>query len=195
MDTDNRVEELVGNDSGRAKAGAWHRLSGNFRVLRSWRPVRRAGAGIAAAAAAAVVVSMNGMMSQIGAVWWNAVIVAAGSVLAGLIVGSYLGAPIGVEATVCDTRWPMIGLTGLVIATSTGQGTLAAHLFTGAAPIVLAGVIQSAFAFLSLALLAWALQERLQLERTALTASTGRDAGDGCTSCRPLFPTKPGTSR
>jgi len=117
------------------------------------------------------------------------------SVLAGLIVGSYLGAPIGAEATVCDTRWPLIGLTGLVIATSTGQGTLAAHLFTGAAPVVLAGVIQPAFALLSLALLGWALRERLKLERTALTPSTGGDAGDVCTTCRPLFPTKAGTSR
>lgn len=96
---------------------------------------------------------------------------------------------------VCDTRWPLIGLTGLVIATSTGQGTLAAHLFTGAAPVVLAGVIQPAFALLSLGLLGWALRERLKLERTALTPSTGGDAGDVCTSCRPLFPTKTGASR
>ena len=124
----------MASDSGRTKAGVRHHLSGDFALLRRWRPVRRAGAGIAAAAAAAVVVSMNGMMGPPGAVWWNAVIVAAGSVLTGLVVGSYVDAPIGAEATVCDTRWPLIGLTGLVIATSTGQGTLAAHLFTGAAP-------------------------------------------------------------
>jgi len=195
MDTDNRIEETVASDSGRTKAGVRHHLSGDFALLRRWRPVRRAGAGIAAAAAAAVVVSMNGMMGPPGAVWWNAVIVAAGSVLTGLVVGSYVDAPIGAEATVCDTRWPLIGLTGLVIATSTGQGTLAAHLFTGAAPLVLAGVIQPSFALLSLALLGWALRERLQLERTALTPSTGGDSGEVCTSCRPLFPTKTGTSR
>lgn len=195
MDTDNRIEDTMARDSGRAKAGVRHQLSGDFGLLRRWRPVRRAGAGVAAAAAAAVVVSMNGMMGPTGAVWWNAVIVAAGSILAGLIVGSYLGAPIGAEATVCDTQWPLIGLTGLVIAASTGQGTLAAHLFTGTAPVVLAGVIQPAFAFISLALLGWALRERLQLERTALTPSTGGDSGDVCTTCRPLFPTKTGTSK
>ncbi len=170
-----------------------HQLSGDFALLRRWRPVRRAGAGVAAAAV--VVESTNGMMGPTGAVWWHAVIVAAGSVLAGLIVGSYLSVPIGAEATVCDTRWPLIGLTGLVIATSTGQGTLAAHLFTRTAPVILAGVIQPAFAFLSLALLGWTLRERLQLERTALTPSTGGDSSDVCTACRPLFPTKTGTSR
>jgi hypothetical protein len=195
MDADNRVGGLVASDSGGAKAEAWHQLIGNFRLLRSWRPVRRAGAGIAAAAAAAVVVSMNGMMTPPGAAWWNAVIIAAGSILAGLIVGSYLGAPIGAEATVCDTRWPVIGLTGMVIATSTGQGNLAAHLFTGAAPTVLAGVIQPAFALLSLALLGWALRARLDLERRAVTPSTEGDDGDVCTTCRPLFPTKAGPSR
>lgn len=195
MDADNRIEELVASDSGRAKAEAWHQLIGNFRLLRSWRPVRRAGAGIAAAAAAAVVVSMNGMMTPPGAVWWNAVIIAAGSILAGLIVGSYLGAPIGAEATVCDTRWPVIGLTGMVISTSTGQGTLAAQLFPGAAPAVLAGVIQPAFALLSLVLLGWALRARLELERTTVTPSTEGDDGDVCTTCRPLFPTKAGPSR
>lgn len=181
----------MASHGGRTKAGVRQQLSGDFSLLRRWRPVRRAGAGIAAA----VVVSMNGMTTEAGAAWWNIVIVAAGSILAGLILGSYLDAPIGAEATVCDTRWPLIGLTGLVIATSTGQGTLAAHLFTGAAPAVLAGVIQPSFALLSLALLGWALRERLNLERTALTPSTGGDTGDVCTNCRPLFPTKTGTSR
>lgn len=195
MDTDNRIEETVARDSGRAKTGVRHQLRGEFALLRRWRPVRRARAGIAAAAAATVVVSMNEMTCPTGAVWWHAVIVAAGSILAGLIVGSYLGAPIGAEPTVCDTRWPLIGLTGLVIATSTGQGTLAAHLFTGTAPILLAAVIQPAFALLSLALLGWALRKRLTLERMALTPSTGGASRDVCTTCRPLFPTKSGTSR
>lgn len=194
MDTNNRIEEIMASDSG-ATVGVRHRLGGGFRVLRSWRPIRIAGAGIAAAAAAAVVVSMNGMMTPAGTVWWNVVIVAAGALLAGLVVGSYLGAPIGAEATVCDTRWPMIGLTGVVIATSTGQGTLAADLFTSAAPAVLAGVIQPAFALLALALLAWALRARLELERKAVSTSTDGDTGDVCTTCQPLFPTKKGASR
>jgi hypothetical protein len=195
MDTDSRIEETVARDSGRAMAGVRHQLSGDFALLPRWRPVRKARAGIAAVAAATVVVSMNHMTGPTGAVWWHAVIVAAGSILAGLLVGSYLGAPIGAEATVCDTRWPLIGLTGLVIATSTGQGTLAALLFTGAAPILLAAVIQPAFALLSLALLGWALRKRLQLERMALTPSAGGASGDACTACRPLFPAKTDTLR
>lgn len=120
--------------------------------------------------------------------------IAAGSILAGLIFGSYLDAPIGAEATVCDTRWPLIGLAGIVIASSTGQESLAAHLFIGAAPAVLAGAIQPAFALLSLALLGWALRNRLELERTAVTPSTDGDEGV-CTTCRPLLPTKSGPSR
>lgn len=94
-DTGKRIEETVASDSGRPKAGVRYQLSGDFGLLRRWGPARRAGAGVAAAAAAAVVVSMNGMTGPTVAVWWNAVIVAAGLVLAGRIVGSYLGAPIG----------------------------------------------------------------------------------------------------
>ncbi|MEC5193369.1 MULTISPECIES: hypothetical protein [unclassified Arthrobacter] len=194
MDASSRIEEITASDSGRAKAGVRHPPRGDVRLLRSWRPIRIAAAGIAAAGTAAVVVSVNGMMAGAGAAWWNVVIVAAGSILAGLLVGSYVGAPIGAEATVCDTRWPVLGLTGLVIATSTGQDTLATHLFSGAAPAVLAGVIQPAFALLALALLGWALRERLELERNAVTSSDDGDESGVCTTCRPLFPTKPGPS-
>lgn len=184
----------MASDSGRAKAEVRHQLSGDVRLLRSWRPLRIAATSIAATAAAAVVVSLNGMTAVAGAPWWNIAIIAAGSILAGLVVGSYVGAPIGAEATVCDTRWPVLGLTALVIATSTGQGSMAAHLFTGAARAVLAGVIQPAFALLALALLGWALRERLELERNAVSASTDGDTGGVSTTCRPLFPTKPGPS-
>ena len=105
---------------------------------------------------AAVVVSLNAMVTVHGAAWWNVVIVAAGSLLAGLVIGSYIGAPIGADATVCG-------------------------------PTVLAGVIQPAFALLSLAPFGWALRERLERERSAVSA-----AADVC--CRPLFPARPGPS-
>lgn len=192
MDTNSRIEQEISADGDRGRVHArLESLRGDWRQLRNWRWTRAAAAGIAAATAAAVVVSLNGMMTVAGATWCNVVIVAAGSLLAGLVVGSYIGSPIGAEATVCDTRWPLLGLTGLVVATSTGQGTLAAHLFTGAAPTVLAGVIQPAFALLTLALLGWALRERLELERKALSPATDGDAGDVCTTCRPLFPAGP----
>ncbi|GAC1459013.1 MAG: hypothetical protein PVSMB10_16630 [Pseudarthrobacter sp.] len=187
MDTDSPIKQEIPGGGDRQKVHARPRsLRGDWGQLRRWRWSRAAAAGIAAAG----VLSLNAMMSVTGAPSWNVVIVAAGSLLAGLVAGSYIGAPIGAEATLCDTRWPLLGLTGLVIGTSTGQGTLAAHLFTGAAPEVLAGVIQPAFALLSVALLGWALRERLELERKAVSAATEADAGDACTTCRPLFPTR-----
>jgi hypothetical protein len=153
-------------------------VGADWRQLHSWQWSRVAAAGVAAVAAAAVVVSMNGMMTEPSAAWWSFVIVAAGSLLAGLVAGRYMGAPIGGGVTLCDTRLPVLGLTGLVLATSTGQETLAAQLFSGAAPAVLAGVIQAAFALLSLALLGWALRERLELERKAVSPSTNGDSGN-----------------
>ena len=192
MDANSKTDEEFPADGGRGRAPAWlESLGADWRQLRGWQRSRVATAGIAGAAAAAVVVSTNGMLTAAGAPWWSVVIVGAGSLLAGLVVGSYISAPIGAEATVCDTRWPLIGLTGLVLSTSTGEESLAAHLFTGAPPAVLAGVIQPAFALLSFALLGWALRERLGLERTAVSPVAGKDAGDVCTTCRPLFPTKP----
>ncbi|POH72470.1 hypothetical protein [Arthrobacter glacialis] len=198
MDKNSRIEqELQGGDQRGSTRGRRPRsLGADWRQLRHWQWSRVAAAGTAAAAAAAAagVLSMNGMMTEMRTPWWSVVIVAAGSLLTGLVAGSYIRAPIGAEATLCDTRWPVLGLTALVIATSTGRRTPAAHLFTGAAPAVLAGAIQPAFALLSLALLGWALRERLELERRAVSATTGGDAGDACTTCRPLFPTRPGPS-
>lgn len=45
------------------------------------------------------------MMTVTGANWWNAVIAAAGSLLASLMAGSYFRAPIDAEVKICDTRW------------------------------------------------------------------------------------------
>ncbi len=166
------------------------RFAGVVRLLRSWQRTRLTAAGIGAAAAAAAVVSVNGMLSATAVPWWSLAFLAAGAVLTGLILGSYVRAPIGAEATLCDVRWPVIGLIGLVLATSTGPGTLATHLFAGAAPWVLAGVIQPVFALLALSLLAWALRERLRLERWAMAPPGEGDPTGDCPSCRPLFPAR-----
>lgn len=163
------------------------RFSSDVQLLRSWQRTRFAAAGIGAAAAASAVVSVNGMLTAPAIPWWSLAFLAAGAVLTGLVLGSYVRAPIGAEATLCDTRWPVIGLIGLALATSTGPGTLATHLFAGAAPWVLAGVIQPVFALLALGLLAWALRDRLSLERWAMAPSDG-DPAAACVSCRPLFP-------
>ncbi len=167
------------------------RFAGDVRLLRSWQRSRFAAAGVGAAAAAAAVVSVNGMLIATAIPWWSLAILAAGAVLTGLILGSYVRAPIGADATLCDTRWPVIGLIGLALATSAGPGTLATHLFAGAAPWILAGVIQPVFAVLSLGLLAWALRERLTLERWAVAPPGAGDPAGDCVSCRPLFPARP----
>lgn len=185
METDSSNRQESREPGGGGKVQAWHQL-------RSWQRPRLAAAGIAAVAAAVTLVSLNGMTAGTGATWWTVGVAAAGSLLTGLLVGSFVRAPIGAEATVCDTRWPVFGLTGLVIGTSTGPASLAAQLFTGAAPAVLAGVIQPAFALLSFALLGWALRERLELERKVVAPSPEGDGGEVCTTCRPLFPARPG---
>ena len=167
------------------------RFSGDVRLLRSWQRARFAAAGIGAAAAAAAVVSVNGMLTATAIPWRSLAFLAAGAVLTGLVLGSYVRAPIGAEATLCDTRWPVIGLIGLALATSTGPGTLATHLFAGAAPWVLAGVIQPVFALLAIGLVAWALRERLTLERWAMAPPCDSDQAAACVSCRPLFPARP----
>jgi hypothetical protein len=121
MDTNSRIEQVTSGDGDQGRIQARPRFQGSYwHQLRDWQWSRVTAAGIAAAAAAAVVVSMNGMMTVTSAAWWNVVIVAAGSLLTGLVLGSYIGAPIGAEATVCATRWPVLGLTGLLLATFTG---------------------------------------------------------------------------
>lgn len=169
-------------------------LASGRHQLHSWRWTRRTAAGIATVAAAAVLVSLNGMTAGTAAAWWTLVLAAPGLPLAGLVVGSYFAAPIGSEATVCDTRWPVLGLTGLVIATSAGKDSLAAYLFTGAPPAVLTGLIQPLFALLAVALLGWALWVRLELERKAVSPSPEEDTDSVCTTCRPLFPVRPGSA-
>jgi len=195
MDADSRIEHEIPGEAepGRVRPRL-ETLGRDWGQLRDWQWSRVAAAAVAAATAAAVVVATNGMMTETDATWWSFVILAAGSLLTGLVVGSYIGAPIGAEAALCDIRWPVLGLTGLVLATSTGQGTLAAHLFAGATPAVLAGVIQPVFALLSVALSGWALRERLELERKAVSPSADGETSDVCITCRPLFPTRPGSS-
>ncbi|PVZ52178.1 hypothetical protein [Arthrobacter sp. H-02-3] len=98
MDTNNTVApETAGGDAQGRVHERLRSLGADWRRLRGWQRSRVAAAGIAAAAA--VVVSTNGMMTAVGAPWWSFVIGGAGWLLAGLVVGSYISAPVGVEAT------------------------------------------------------------------------------------------------
>lgn len=167
------------------------RLRREWRSLRRWERPRSVTAGITAATFAVVLAAANGMVGAgaVWAAWWTVPAIAAGSLLAGLVVGSYVRAPIGAEATVCDTRWPVLGLAGLALGTSPGPDSLLGYLFSWATPALLGAVIQPAAVLASLALLGWALRLRLDLEQAALTpAGEAPPGGESCTHCRPLFP-------
>jgi hypothetical protein len=107
--------------------------------------------------------------------WWGILAGAAGSGLIGAIVGSYVDAPIGAAATRCDTRWPALGLLGIYFAADVRS----------VIPI-LTGWSRPAVAVAALALLTWALVERIRAERRA--TRMGASASEVCMTCRPLFP-------
>lgn len=111
--------------------------------------------------------------------WWGALAALCGAGFVGMIVASYFGTPVGSDATLCDTRWPVLGLIALHLATDARSPE----------PF-LTGPARPVFAVAAVALLAWALRERLasehraNAERDANTVTTDDDA---CTACRPLF--------
>lgn len=149
-----------------------------FADLRAWPTRHRLIAAAVAAAAFALLLVASGLVAgaPAAAPWWNYALAAVGSGLIGLVVGSYIDAPIGAEATLCDTRWPTLGLIALYLATD----------IRSVEP-VLTGVVRPVVALAAIALLAWALRERLVSEHQA-TADAGTEDGAACTTCRPLFP-------
>lgn len=151
-----------------------------FADLRLWTTRRwMISAGVAAAAyvglaiASGTIASIGGSLTFPGPLWAYA-LMAVGAGLAGMVVASYFAAPIGAEATMCDLRWPVLGLVAIVLSTD----------LRTAVPM-LTGAVRPVVALAAIALLAWALLERLGAEHRAVA-----DTGDGevCTTCRPLFP-------
>lgn len=149
-----------------------------FADLRTW-PRRRW--LIALGIAVVVFVGLGwtgGFVSAAGpATWWTIPVTVAGSALIALIVSSYLGTPIGADATLCDTRWPVLGLIALYLTTEVHS---LEPLFSG--------MVRPALAAAAVALLIWALHERLSSEHKANSvAANGNTDGEVCTTCRPLF--------
>ena len=137
----------------------------------------------AAVAAAAFVAFVTGYAPRAndadGALWFTVAATALGASLIGLIVASYVGTPIGADATLCDTRWPALGLIALYLTTEVRSLD---PIVSGAARPVLAAA--------ALTLLIWALRERLVSERRATTRRESSESAEGevCTTCTPLFP-------
>lgn len=165
-----------------------------FTDLRTW-PARRGAitAGVAIVAITGLVLTSGLVGVTAGGVafsgaWWSIPAVVVGSVLVGLIIASYVGTPIGADATLCDTRWPSFGLIALFLATDSRT----------VAPI-LTGVTRPVVAAAALVLLVWALRERLASESKATArlnrASVGEIDGEVCATCRPLFPRPASTTR
>jgi hypothetical protein len=160
-----------------------------FSELRTW-PARRwsiaGGTAIAAFVGLAVASGTITVAGGLGfaAPFWAYLASAVGSGLLGLVVASYIAPPIGADATLCDLRWPVLALIGLSLSTDVRT----------AVPL-LTGVERPAVAVTAVALLVWALVERLRLEHRVVLARerasrSGVDSVDGevCTTCRPLFP-------
>jgi hypothetical protein len=155
--------------------------------LRAWSLRRRIlAAGVAIAAfvvtgLASDFLSISGTGISLQEPWWAYPAAAAGAGLAGLIVASYIETAIGADATLCDTRWPVLGLVAIYFATD----------LRSAEPL-LTGLTRPAVAVAALSLLTWALLERLRSERRAVKAlaidPNGTADGESCTTCRPLFP-------
>lgn len=177
MTVNSKPEDHLPAGTDQAPAGQ-NRVRQLPQVLRSWSRSRVAATVVAAGLAAVFLMAANGMIAGAGTGWTGYALVGAGAILAGFLAGSYVNAPIGASATLCNLRWPVLGLFGVVWASSTREALPAA---------------QTAVGILSLAVMAWALHGRLELERKVTLGRSGSpDADvDVCTDCRPLFPTKP----
>lgn len=116
---------------------------------------------------------------------WTALLVLAGSAAMGLLIGSFVSAPIGAEATMCDLRGPLFGMMGLLLATTQGQQSTIVQMFAGLSLDTIRFVVQPAVGIAAVALMAAALSGRLKLERDAFADPTNAAA---CATCVPLVP-------
>tara|TARA_R110000868_G_scaffold6370_11_gene36404 strand:+ start:20268 stop:20834 length:567 start_codon:yes stop_codon:yes gene_type:complete len=157
------------------------------------RPDRLAVTLIAAALTLAVLASSTGLFALIDGTTGlrldapAAIVLGAGSLLAGATLSTFRRPPLGAEATVCDLRGPLIGSLLLGLGTDAGEASL------------VSGVAQPVLAAAGLIVLAVGLVDRLLRERAAVRHAERRQAavlaglvdaaepGEVCLDCRPLF--------
>lgn len=162
-------------------------LGGRWSVLRTWTRTRRGIAATVAVLAAAALVFANGAFdgAALPGALWTGLLVLAGSAAVGLLIGSFVGAPIGAEATMCDLRGPLFGMMGLLLATTQGQQSTIVQMFAGLSLDTIRFVVQPVVGIAAVALMATALSGRLRLERDALADPANAEA---CATCVPLVP-------
>lgn len=115
--------------------------------------------------------------------WWAAPVGAAGALLVGVTMASYVGAPRGARLTYCDLRWPIIGIIGLSLAIDTPGGEPLVQEMFGTSTSTTT-VLQPILGVATLLLLVWALRRRVALVRTARNTS---DEAETCETCVPIF--------
>lgn len=162
-------------------------------VSRWVRPVQLLVVVVVAVAVVAALVSNLGLTAVswatvaalvAGAPWWTVPVGAAGAVLVGVTMASYVGAPRGARLTYCDLRWPIIGVIGLSLAIDASGGQPLIQEMFGVSQTATA-VLQPILGIATLALLAWALRRRVALVRAARDANSDVDT---CETCVPVFP-------
>ena len=141
-----------------------------LREITAW-PRSRFGIGLAVAvvfiAALAALSGLTPFGTTAGAGWrYPLVVLLAG--LLGLYGATAARTPIGAEMTLCDLRWPTLGTI------STGYAGRDATLTPSLAVL---------FDVAAVTVMVWAVVQRLEQERQALSSGDG----EVCLTCRPLF--------
>lgn len=115
--------------------------------------------------------------------WWSWPVGVIGAAVLSLLVASYWAAPVGARPTLCDLRWPSLGLAGLLLAVgSRAPLGFVVTVFGGTSPSLL-NVLQPVVGLASIAVILWALRERLVAEARVLASEDGAV----CQTCRPLY--------
>lgn len=117
--------------------------------------------------------------------WWSWPIGLVGAALLAVLVATFWASPVGARPTLCDLRWPALGLAGLLLAVGTRAPLGFVATIFGGTPSALLDILQPIVGLASIALILWALRERQAVEARALAPT--KDDAEVCQTCRPLY--------